>query len=147
MNFDHLQDLDVNQSSTIKVYFPEIGPDCWVEIRPANQSNRLYYNAMLSRSGDRMKRMARSSKITAEDLDLARQDDRELYPLYVMVGWNQMPADRQGNLATFSRQEAKDFCKQLPDWLFDRMRDAAGANERFLPEGMEEPDVEDVLPN
>lgn len=138
--FAHLQKLDVAQAKCW-MDVPEISPGARLLLVPATEANPGYYNAMLRMSGRRARQAVRTEKIDAEHLAQNRADDRVLYPLHVIVGWEGV-LDDQGNPVAWSREEAKDLCEQLPAWLFDRIRNHAATPERFLPE--DEPEAPDA---
>jgi hypothetical protein len=55
-----------------------------------------------------------------------REEDRELYPLYIIKGWQGMLDGDTGEEVKFSKTEAAAFLEALPDWLFDDIRNFCG---------------------
>lgn len=146
MTFDFSK-LEVPQERTTWVELPEVAPKARVRVRPATEANPLYFNNMLRRSGARARRIVRTDRITAEDAAQNRQEDRELFPRYVLTGWDGI-VDTGGKPVEFNADTAKEFCVKLPDWLFDRIRNVAATPERFLNEDAEEnPDPEELAGN
>lgn len=60
-------------------------------------------------------------KLTADTLDEARDADRKLFVAHVLAGWKDM-FDGKGKKVPYNKQNAEQFIKALPDWLFDRIR-------------------------
>lgn len=129
-NFDH---LEVGQA-TAWFEMPEVSPKARICVRPATEANPAYYNAMLRRSGARVRRLQRTETITAADTDQNRSEDRELYPRFVLLNWEGI-LDKDNNPVPFTADRAREFCAKLPAWLFDRLRNFAATPERFVPEG------------
>jgi hypothetical protein len=95
----------------------------------------------------RTRRVARTDRVTAEDAALNRSDDRDLYPKYVIRGWECI-CDENGNPVSFDVEAAKELCAQLPDWIFDRIRNTATTPERFLGQDEEDdPDTTELVGN
>jgi len=90
--------------------------------------------------------MAKTDKISAADAEANRNDDRALFPLYVLVGWTGIEDD-DGAEVPFSPEAAAEFCDQIPGYIFDRIRNFAATPERFVPDGEELPDPEAIAKN
>lgn len=112
---------------------PEISPNARLLLKPGDDSNPAYYDAMLRKSGTRKRLIARRQEVSAEDIAQNRADDRELYPMRVMAGWEGVE-DTEGNAVPFSRDACAEFCSKLPGWIFDRVRNYAATPEQFLAE-------------
>jgi hypothetical protein len=145
--FEHLKRLDV-AASTSWLDMPELGKEARLLLRPATEANPAYYNAMLKRAAKRVRRLARADSVTVDDVRQNRDDDRDLFPLHVIVDWEGV-RDDQGEVVPHSRDAAKELCQQLPEWSFDRVRSHAATPERFLPEGEDDPvsDLDGLLGN
>ena len=144
--FDHLKKLEVKEATTW-VELPELGPKARVCVRPATEANKPYFNAMLRSAGQRARRMARTDRMTAEDAQQSRAEDRQLFPRYVLVNWEGIE-DTDGNPAAFNADHAREFCEKMPDWIFDKIRNAASTPERFLSEHDEgDPDAGELAGN
>jgi hypothetical protein len=137
--------LEVTQQ-TIWVELPEVAPKARVCVRTATEANPHYFNAMMKRSGMRARRMVRTDRISIEDAQQNRSEDRELFPRYVLVNWDGI-TDKAGKPVPFAEDAVREFCAKLPDWLFDRVRNAAATPERFLPEGEDVPDAGKIAGN
>jgi hypothetical protein len=134
--FDHLKKLEVRREATTWVELPEVSPKARVQVRPATEANPPYFNAMLKTAAPRARRVTRTDRVSIEDTAENRDEDRALFPRYVLVGWEGI-LDTAGQPVPFSSDHARDFCRALPDWLFDRIRNVAATPERFLAEGAE----------
>lgn len=141
--FKHLKEKFEVKGKTAWMEMPELGDEAKLLLRPATQENKSYWNAMLRKSSRGLRRMARG-RIRADDLNRNRKEDRELFPEYVMADWWKVP-DENGNYVDFSKENAKELCEQLPDHLFDRVRNFAASAEEFYAEEDEPPmDSEDA---
>ena len=123
-------------------------------MKHAGDSNRPYMNGV-ARSTAKMARGRRKAP-TAEQITARvkedRDQDRELFPEFVIVGWGNMPTAGTREPAAFSRAACRDFCTKVPDWIFDRMRAFAGNPVNFVDDDkadlvLEEQDVADVSGN
>lgn len=136
--FEHLKKkLDV-ADATSWMDLPEIGPRARLQMRPATQDNPGYLNALLKRSAKRARTVVRQQNpdmaVIVEQMREDRLDDRKVFPLHVIVDWEGIPGDN-GQDVEFAPERVLAFCSEevLPDWLFDRIRNYAGAAENFLP--------------
>lgn len=136
--FDHLKKLDVKAETTTWVELPEVSPKARVQCKPATEANPFYFNAMMKKAGARARRMARTDRMSMEDMAENRAEDRVLFPRYVLVGWDGI-LDDKNQPVPFTRETAGEFCAKLPDWLFDRIRHQVATPERFINEDEEAP--------
>lgn len=138
--------------------FPELGRKACVLVAHAGQANPNYYNAMLAMSGQRVRQMAKSNTITAEDAALSRDEDRELFPMFIIRDWRMFEGDPDGTkdgveldddgFVKFSRKAARGLCAVLPPHLMDYMRNEAATPERFYPDDkVAPPDVDGLVEN
>lgn len=131
----------------------ELGPKARILLAPATEANENYYNAMLKMSGKRVRRLAKTDKITADDAQQSRDEDRELYPLFVIRDWENVEGDEATDMdenghVPFSRRNAQKLCHELPPHLMDRLRNEAATPERFYPEDeIAPPDAGDLAEN
>jgi len=135
--FARLKNLDPSGKQSW-MDLPEMSPTARLLLKPAGESNSPYYNAMLRRSARRARHLARTDQVQAEDLAQSRNDDRDLFPQHVIAGWEGLEDDA-GQLVPYSAEAAQALCKELPDWLFDRVRNHAQTPERFLALGEDPP--------
>lgn len=143
--FEHLKRLDIIGAQSW-LDMPELGKGARLLLNPANEANKFYHNAFLKKAGRRARRLAASGEISAEDVRQSRAEDRELYPLYVIAGWECL-RDEVGNEVLWSKDAARELCEQLPDWLFDRVSAHARIPERFLPDEEPAPDAGELAKN
>lgn len=114
-----------------------------LELAQATEANKPYFNGLLRRSRKNMPRI-KSGNIDV-DLVLANRDnDRELYAKHVLRGWSGV-RDTDGNEVPFSADNALEFLTQIPNWLFDEIRDFASEPRNFVKE--EGPDASEVSGN
>lgn len=118
MSFDHLKKLDVKKDGTGEITLYEVTGEPTLTVLPATESNRPYFNAFLKRA----RRLTRGREVTAETMTQTRNDDRALYPQFVIKGWKNVKDDT-GQDAPFSKESAEQFVQALPDWLFDKLRE------------------------
>jgi hypothetical protein len=121
--FEHLKKLDATGER--KFAMPDLDPSGQLDpvpalwVRPALESNRAYFAARLKSLQQRRKASAR--RVSQADFEAAREIDRELYPRYVVVGWENV-LNAAGEQAFFNRENCEAFLRALPDWLLDELR-------------------------
>jgi hypothetical protein len=141
-----LDRLDVSQK-TARFDMPQVAPGAYLILRPASDANPQYQAGMLRMSGKRNRKIATSGEISDADAAKDRDDDRSLYARFVIVGWGGITT-KDGEDVEFTPASCKQFLKQLPNWLFDRVRLFAMRPERFLDEDeAEEPSAVELAGN
>ena len=116
-------------------------------VRPAGESNPAWQAGMLRLSGNRQRNVLSSGKVTKEDADRDRDDDRRLYPKTVIVGWRGVMSRATGKEVKFSVEACERFLKQLPDWVFNKIRIFCMRPENFISAEELEPDVAGLAEN
>jgi hypothetical protein len=143
--FAHLKKLDV-AGKTAWLTLDDLEGNPQICLRYAGQSNHGYFNAILKRSGSRNRKLL-TGKVDVQMMEDNASDDRDLFPLHVITGWKDM-TDEKGKAVAFSRKECAEFCADVPDWIFEKIRNFASTPERFLPDGEElAPDGEELAKN
>ena len=116
----------------------------------ATNENSKYSAASLRMSGKRQRKIASNSSVSSVEAKRDRDEDRILYPRYVVVGWSGV-YDKDGKPAKFDHDNCKAFIAALPNWLFDRLRIFCMKPEDFLSEDdfeeMAEPNAAEVAGN
>jgi hypothetical protein len=130
--------LEVSQA-TAWCELPELAPKARLLLKLATDDNPSYFNAMLRKSGGRVRRMVRTDRMTVEDSAQNRDEDRVLFPKHVFVKWEGV-LDTNDQPVEPTRDNVVEFFTKLPAWLFDRVRNFASTPERFL-------DYEDATPD
>lgn len=145
--FDHLQKLDPS-GRTAWMDVPDISPEARLELRHAGETNRPYFNAMLKKAAARARQIGgRLDRVNANMLAQNRQEDRDMFPRYILVSWEGIEDD-QGNPVEFDAETAAEFCQKCPAWIFDKIRNWAAAPENFMDDGQEpDPDPEELAGN
>ena len=144
MTFD-FTNLEVSQA-TAWLDMPEVAPKARLLLKSATEANPGYFNAMLRKTGKRARQIVRTDRITAEDATQNRDEDRALFPRFVILKWEGI-VDTDGNPVECTRETATEFCEKLPTWLFDRVRNFAATPERFLDPEDIDPDPEELSGN
>lgn len=132
-DFSNLKRLDVNRSSVARFQLDMLDGDFWVEGRPANEMNPAYFTDLMKRNADIARRL-KNKNLSVELLNKMREDDRVLYAKHVLTGWNVEDSARQP--VKFSAEEVASFLKQLPDWIFDDMRNFFRLHENFVMDAL-----------
>ena len=139
--FEHLKKYEGQATAWLEI--PELGPNARIEMTQASEQNKGYYSALLRVSGKRIRRLA--VRIDPSDAARNRNEDRNLYPKHVIVGWENLESeqhtDENPDHIEYSRELAAELCKKLPSHLFDRLRTFASTPEEFYP------DVDDIPPD
>ncbi len=120
INFSNFEKLDVDSSMITKFPLDMIRGDVVLMLAPATEANKPYYNALLKKSRKKMGAIA-SKKVDADTVKGNRDEDRDLYAKYVLVGWENV-SDSNGVAVTFDKKVAKQFLDSLPNWIFDKVR-------------------------
>lgn len=122
--FEHLSKLEIQKDRTRKYSLHELGEGVALEVAPAMQSNKGYYNALL-KSSSKLETGAKTRRGVDVDIadvaDKTRNDERQLYGEYVVIGWCGI-CNSQGEEVPFSREAAMELMQKLPDYMFDRLR-------------------------
>ena len=131
--FGHLKSLDVRGDTTTELTLHQIdvgGKSPTLIVAPATDANKPFFNAQLKRSGKSIQQI-RAGRITAGMIEDNREEDRELYPRYVIKGWKDM-VDAKGKAVEFSVDACTDFIDSIPSWLFDDIRNYCGNPQNFV---------------
>ena len=141
-NFSQLKKLDVtNETTELKLYAIEGEPV--ITVAPATQANSQYFNAILRQSGKQVRELKAGAPISTATLDKNRDQDRALFPKYVVKGWDGV-MDAEGAVVPFTEDNVRDFLEALPDWLMDEIRNFASETRNFLEDVM---DAEELSKN
>ena len=108
------------------------GPVAQLCIKPAGESNKGYFNALLLRNRNRSTRV-KKGQITVDDIRKNRLEDAELFPKHIITDWRHV-IDSDGNEVPFDRSACQELCQALCECapqVFDRIRDEAGTTEEF----------------
>lgn len=132
--FNYLKKLDVDEQRTAEYELWEIQEDDKpvpvLVLAPSGTANKPYFHALLNRT-NRVRRVGRGQGISKEQIKANRDDDRELFPQFVVKSWRNV-VESNGNECPFTRGNCDDFLKVLPDWLFDKVRTFTAEPENFL---------------
>jgi hypothetical protein len=129
-DFSHLVSAEVATSATAVYVMDQLDPAPRLIVGPALESNRTYFNAVLSRQRANQASRARR-KVTPAMVKADRDDDRKLYPHHIVRGWERGVTARVVDEGTgkvhlvdvpFSAEAAVGFIEALPDWVFDDLR-------------------------
>lgn len=104
--------------------------DAILIVRPATEANKDYFNKVLKKSRKRLN-AAKRGNVDAAVLAESRDEDRELYPKYVVVDWRDV-YDKDGEPVEFSVDNCRDLLKQMPPWMFDELREFASEISNFI---------------
>lgn len=127
-DFGHLKKLDVKDKTARYSIFQIEGEPALI-LKPANEANKPYFNAVLKRSRRNVKAI-QAGAVNQAMISENRAQDRELFPRFVVVGWEGV-TDSKGKEVEFSRDNCSDFLRALPDWIFDEVRNYASNSANF----------------
>lgn len=139
-DFSHLKNLEV-KDNTEEYPLSFIAGEPVLIVKPATESNKGYFNAVLRKSRQTLK--AAKNGVNAKMVKQNREEDRELYSEHVIVGWNGIK-DKNGDPVEHSVKNVLAFLEQLPDWIFDEIRTFCGQSANFVKETI---NVEEKLGN
>lgn len=133
MNFKNLKGAEITAQSTARFTFYNLAGEPWLLVRPAGETNRPYFNAVLKRQSARRGVVARV--ITAEQLERNRNEDRELYAEFVWAGEAGGWLDDTTNApVTMTRETVRELLQQLPADQFDELRVYCNQVQNFRPD-------------
>ena len=92
---------------TARHTFYEIEGEPWVEVKPATERNKPFFNSLLKRQR-RGRRIVRGGALTVDVIKRARDDDRDLYAKYIVTGWGNV-VDVEGTAVDLSPDNCLDF--------------------------------------
>ena len=131
----------------------QVAGEPYLDMVHAGESNKPYFNALLKRSRKNVRRM-RAGAMDANTMAQNRDEDRTLYPRYVIKGWGCKKGpgiilDSKANEISYSEENLRTFLNALPNWLFDDVRLFASEEANFVDEqeGEEIPNPEVVSGN
>ena len=127
---------------TARHTFYEFENEPWVEVKPATERNKPFFNALLKRQR-RGRRQLRGGTLTVDVIKRARDDDRDLYAKYIVTGWDVF--DVKGEPVDLSPDNCLDFLHAISDESFDLLRDFAGDPQTFIADAVT--DTEETAKN
>lgn len=144
--FARFDKLKVGNEKTVTYPLRDLEGDMKLEVRPATEENRELFAALAKRIKGVAATTGRRqlAKIDVNRLAEARNEDRELYSKYVVVGWTNV-VDDAGETVPFTQQNCLDFLTALPNFIFDELRVFVNDPFNFIDADPEA--VEDVAKN
>jgi hypothetical protein len=130
-DFSYLNKLNVNESNVVDYPIVEIEGSPILKLKPANEGNRGYMNALLRSTGQSRGARKTKLKVDSKMMDELRETDRALYAEHILSGWSGI-LDSKGKEVSFSKEDAVSFLKALPNWIFDSIRTFCTDPENFL---------------
>ena len=125
-----LKKFDVTDESLARFEMPDLGDGACLIVRPATEANKPFFNQSLKRSR-RLAKAIRRGHIDARMAAENREEDRELYPKYVIADWENI-TDENGDMVPFSQENCEDFVQEMPPWMFDELRGFASEISNFF---------------
>lgn len=146
-DFSHLKAHAVTRDTTREYTFNMLEGEPSVIVAPACDDNEDYLNTRLElmlaeipaeEEGGKRKQAAKAAeKLTPELLrrqyEEGRELDRKLLSRACARAWGTPPVDVKGKAVVFSADNAYDFFKALPDYMFDPFRHFCGNVLNFAP--------------
>lgn len=138
-DFSHLAGKQVTRDLRTTLTLYQLAGAPKLHMKPATEANKPYFNAMLRRTKRSARQLAKGN-ITAEMIEENREHDRELFPKFVVTGWDDV-VDSRKQPVPFSAEACVQFINALPDWIFDDVRNHAGEATSFVQD--DEPEVDE----
>lgn len=121
---------------------PELGSKARIQFRPATEANVHYFNASQQLATARSRgKMLSNEAMNAEDYERSREDDRTLFPKFVISGWENVEGS-DDDFVPFSRANAAVLCRDIPGHIFDGWRVFAKMPQSFYD--LPDPKADDV---
>ena len=133
-DFSALSKLEVPAEKTSELLLDEItvnGKSPTLHLASATDLNKPYFAALLKKSAATAKAV-KSGKITQSMIEESRDDDLELFPKFVLKGWDDVCDMSTGADVKFTKEEGAAFLEALPDWLFDKVRNHASDQSNYV---------------
>ena len=122
--FDYLKSFDVQTGkvASMELYDIDLGTGRVPILigKCAGEMNKPYFNEVL-KTTSRKARMLQAGNISTTFLSENRDQDRELYPLYVLSDWIDV-VNTDFDPVPFSPSACGEFIAALPDHVFDKVR-------------------------
>ena len=128
--FDHSR-VDISES-IVRFELPWYSPGAYLLVRTTTAENEPYNEGMLRMSGNRQRQIAAGGRLTAAEAKQDQEEDRGLYPKYVVTGWGKLLDKATGEEVIFTLANVKAFFKGVPPWIFNRLRLFTMKPENFL---------------
>lgn len=97
--------------------------------RHAGETNKPYFNALLKTAAQNAERLV-AGTVDTEVLRRNREQDRKLYPAYVITSWAYV-YDAGGNEVPFTEEACVDLFSKLPDHIIDKARNFFASATNF----------------
>lgn len=151
--FDHLKQMEVTEASRSRFPVPAL-PGAVLILAPATAALNKEIVRWSMQNPEHSKALQDALDTARADdeasnrdiLDIVRDNDRRLYAEVICKGWEKMP-DEDGKDTKFSKGAAKDFFEQVPDWIFDDVRQHAQIPTNFHKAWKPRPQLRDVAGN
>jgi hypothetical protein len=131
--------LKINQGekklmlNSISLYSVESGKQeiPYMMVRPSGEVNKPYFNRIL-KLNRKAAREIQSGNVTVETLQELREIDRSIFfDTKVITGWGDV-YDSVGIRTDFSKENWEDWLSQIPNWVFDIIRNFSTDNLNFI---------------
>lgn len=144
-DFSQLKKHELKNESTLTLYEVALSNGEAPEIKGkfAGESNKLYFNAILVRTGKKSRKI-RAKGINANTAAETRKDDRELFPKHIITGWNNV-VDAKGEPVEFTQENCAEFIAALPDHIFDIVRAHFSDMASFQDDSEDSLDIEEAV--
>lgn len=146
-NFSHLKTLEPLGSLVVDFPFFQIEGRPVLKVRHAGRSNAPYANALdkLNAKSGAMRRLSQG-KMDRRTIDAARDDSRDLFARFVIVGWGGV-VDASGAPVAFTLENCRAWLVALPDYLFEELLRFCADQQNFLPDAPTSEEIEDQAGN
>lgn len=138
--FSHVAKLKIDPAMTSPYTIEEIVGRPVLHLLHAGRSNHGYFNARLrsaKAAAKKTKGKGRAAiEAAAEEEAYGLERDREMFPKYVVTGWERV-VDDDGADVPFSVESCAEFIEALPDDIFEgaRLHAMATSNYRETSDG------------
>ncbi len=122
-DFSNLAALQITEEATAPFVFYGIAGEPTLECRPATQENKPFFNAILLKNKQALRKQKgrRAAAPTAQMLAEARTNDIELFVSYIITGWTNV-VDAKGKAVKFTKEVCQQFLTAIPGDMFDELR-------------------------
>jgi len=125
MKFKSVAKAHVGPAAVARIDFPEIEGCPWLEVRPAGESNKAFFNEALRQQAKDSRRAVQRGLLSVDEIAQERASAVDSYAKHVLTGngggWLDEETDAEAKLP-LDLDSRLALLRQLPPDLFDRLR-------------------------
>lgn len=117
MKFAGMSKLSLEEGRTTEYVLSDLVGSPVLMVVPSGEHNPALQEISIRRG-----REIAGKQLTTIQVHTYREEDRKLYARFVIKGWRGFKDEETGRDIPFSVANAEELLRQMPDWLFDKLR-------------------------